>query len=285
MAVAKQKTRWGDSVEEVEGDSAVVLPQRQEYGPDESGVKTVVELKHKDNGKPVKETKRVKVSTFTRKVTPSMKARRQWARFGDARNATAEEEKSRTVVSTEEVVLERPHAAKKDEEQRTDQLAALASSNATLLVCRICGKRGDHWTSKCPYRSLAASKGITVGESPDNDSAGGLPSKPSSGGYVPPSQRPGAKVEGESMYKRREDNSIRITNLSEETREDDLEELCRPFGMLQRTFIAYDKETGESRGFAFVTFHRKEDAERAIKKLDGHGYDSLILRVEWFVDR
>lgn len=87
------------------------------------------------------------------------------------------------------------------------------------------------------------------------------------------------------MYKRREDNSIRITNLSEETREDDLEELCRPFGMLQRTFIAYDKETGESRGFAFVTFHRKEDAERAIKKLDGHGYDSLILRVEWFVDR
>ena len=51
---------------------------------------------------------------------------------------------------------------------------------------------------------------------------GGLPqagSKP--GGYVPPSKRGGAAGEGDSM-RRREENSVRVTNLSEDTREDDL---------------------------------------------------------------
>ena len=47
-------------------------------------------------------------------------------------------------------------------EKLSDPLAAMANSNASLLVCRICGKKGDHWTSKCPYKDLAASKGITV---------------------------------------------------------------------------------------------------------------------------
>ncbi len=56
---------------------------------------------------------------------------------------------------------------------------------------------------------------------------GGLPvagSKP--GGYVPPSRRAGAG-EGDSM-RRREENSVRVTNLSEDTREDDLRARPRP---------------------------------------------------------
>ena len=59
----------------------------------------------------------------------------------------------------------------------------------------------------------------------------GLPapgSKP--GGYVPPSRRSGAGGggEGDSM-RRREENSVRVTNLSEDTREDDLRvRLIRP---------------------------------------------------------
>jgi hypothetical protein len=47
-----------------------------------------------------------------------------------------------------------------------DPLAAMAGSNASLLVCRICGKKGDHWTSKCPYKDLAASKGLTLVRGP-----------------------------------------------------------------------------------------------------------------------
>ena len=40
-----------------------------------------------------------------------------------------------------------------------------------------------------------------------------------------------------------------------------------------------------ARGFAFVNFVHREDAARAVAKLDGHGYDNLILRVEFAAPR
>jgi translation initiation factor 3 subunit G len=45
--------------------------------------------------------------------------------------------------------------------------------------------------------------------------------------------------------------------------------------------LAVDKNTGENRGFAFINFVHREEAERAIRTLNGFGYDNLILRVEW----
>ena len=51
----------------------------------------------------------------------------------------------------------------------------------------------------------------------------GLPaagSKP--GGYVPPNLKNRQAGEMDSYMKRREENSLRVTNLSEDTREDDL---------------------------------------------------------------
>ena len=38
---------------------------------------------------------------------------------------------------------------------------------------------------------------------------------------------------------------------------------------------------GVLKGFAFVNYHHKEDAARAIQALNGYGYDHLILSVEW----
>ncbi len=64
-----------------------------------------------------------------------------------------------------------------------------------------------------------------------------------------------------------------------------VQELFSPFGPISRIYIAYDRETGESRGFAFVNFVHREDAARAVQKLDGHGYDNLILRVEFAAPR
>lgn len=39
-------------------------------------------------------------------------------------------------------------------------------------------------------------------------------------------------------------------------------------GPVARVFIAKHKETNQSRGFAFVTFHYRQDAETAMQKLD-----------------
>ena len=87
------------------------------------------------------------------------------------------------------------------------------------------------------------------------------------------------------MQKRRDENSVRVTNLSEDVTEGDLEELFGAFGQVQRIFIAKDRETGESRGFAFVNFIHRDDAQRAINKLNGFGYDNLILDVSWAAPR
>jgi translation initiation factor 3 subunit G len=75
------------------------------------------------------------------------------------------------------------------------------------------------------------------------------------GSYIPPSRRGGASTnDGDSMRRGRDDNSIRVTNLSEDTREQDLQELFRPFGAISRIYVAFDRETGLSRGFAFINF-------------------------------
>jgi translation initiation factor 3 subunit G len=237
----------------------------------------------------IKTTKKTRVHTATKKVTKAMLARKKWAKFGDAQRYKPGDE-SMTAVSIEEIFLERARATPKSESEKSgDALAAMASTgNTSLLVCRICGKKGDHWTTKCPYKDLAAMNTLGLGsEKPPGDDD---PSAPSKGGYVPPSMRAGAGAGagasmGDSMNRRREENSVRVSNLSEDTREQDLQELFRPFGPVTRIYVAFNRETGESRGFAFVNFVNKDDAQRAIDKLDGYGYDSLILRVEWAAPR
>src|SRR5579871_5672794 len=73
----------------------------------------------------------------------------------------------------------------------------------------------------------------------------------------------------------------RVTNLSEDATDADLRELFRPFGIISRLYLCKDRQTGKSRGFAFVNFSRRLEAEEAIRRLNGHGYDNLILCVEW----
>lgn len=48
-----------------------------------------------------------------------------------------------------------------------------------------------------------------------------------------------------------------------------MQDLFSPFGPISRIYIAYDRDTGEARGFAFVNFVYSQDAQRAIEKLDG----------------
>ena len=41
------------------------------------------------------------------------------------------------------------------------------------------------------------------------------------------------------------------------------------------------KTTIESRGFAFVSFFDRAGAQLAMEKLQGYGYDHLILKIDW----
>ena len=81
-----------------------------------------------------------------------------------------------------------------------------------------------------------------------------------SGKYVPPSKRAGATLSA---------------------KEGDLTELFSKMGRVHRVFVAKNLETKLCKGFAFVTMASKEMCELAMRELDGHGYDHLILKVEW----
>ena len=87
---------------------------------------------------------------------------------------------------------------------------------------------------------------------------------------------------GESMGRGRDDlYTLRVTNVSEETTDQDLRELFGRIGRVARVYIGRDRETGQGKGFAFVSYEDRFMAEQAIEKLDKYGYDNLILNVGW----
>ncbi|KHG28261.1 Eukaryotic translation initiation factor 3 subunit G [Gossypium arboreum] len=279
------KFRWGELEEDDNLD--FLLPPKEVIGPDENGIKKVIEYKFNDEGNKVKITTTTRVRKLAKaRLNKRALERRNWEKFGDA---VREDVGSRlTMVSTEEIILERPRTpGTKAEELKVpgDSLAQLSKGGAVLMVCRTCGKKGDHWTSKCPYKDLAAPVETFV-DKPVASEASVSASGSGKGAYVPPSMRAGAeRTAGSDMRRRNDENSVRVTNLSEDTREPDLLELFRPFGAVTRVYVAMDQKTGTSRGFGFVNFVNREDAQRAINKLNGYGYDNLILRVEWATPR
>ncbi|XP_022143427.1 eukaryotic translation initiation factor 3 subunit G-like [Momordica charantia] len=278
------KLRWGE-LDDDDSDLDFLLPPKKVIGPDENGLKKTVEYQFNEDGNKVKIT----TTSRTRKLAHARLSkhaveRRSWAKFGDA---VHEDVGSRlTMVSTEEILLERPRApGSKPEEPKVagDPLAQLGKGGAVLMVCRTCGKKGDHWTSRCPYKDLAPqADGLDKAVAPEATTAAPGATK---GTYVPPGLRPGAERTGTDMRRRNDENSVRVTNLSEDTREPDLLELFRPFGAVSRVYVAVDQKTSMSRGFGFVNFVNREDAQRSINKLNGYGYDNLILRVEWATPR
>ncbi|KAE8683095.1 methylsterol monooxygenase 2-2 [Hibiscus syriacus] len=288
MAIDKtepSKLRWGELEED--DDLDFLLPPKEVIGPDENGIKKVIEYKFNEEGNKVKITTTTRVRKLAKaRLSKRALERRNWEKFGDA---VREDVGSRlTMVSTEEILLERPRApGTKQEEMKAagDSLAQLSKGGAVLMVCRTCGKKGDHWTSKCPYKDLATPVETFVEKPAASETSVAAPGA-GKGAYVPPSMRAGAeRTTGSDMRRRNDENSVRVTNLSEDTREPDLHELFRPFGAVTRVYVAMDQKTGTSRGFGFVNFVNREDAQRAINKLNGYGYDNLILRVEWATPR
>jgi translation initiation factor 3 subunit G len=129
--------------------------------------------------------------------------------------------------------------------------------------------------------SLVTDSGVTIEE----EIAPLAGASTTNGKYVPPSMR-GGRGPGESMSRpsggSRDDlPTLRVTNLSEDTQEADLRELFGGFGRVARVYVGRDRETGAGKGFAFVSFEERANAQRAMEKVHGRGYDNLILSVQW----
>jgi RNA recognition motif-containing protein len=80
-------------------------------------------------------------------------------------------------------------------------------------------------------------------------------------------------------------NRLYVGNLSFHTTEDTLRTAFAQHGEVDEVKVVTDRETGRSRGFAFVSMADSAAAKRAIQSLNGFTLDSRELRVNEAEDR
>ncbi|KRT80388.1 RNA binding protein [Oryctes borbonicus] len=278
MPVAEEiKSSWADEVE-LEGGA---LPPPTEVR--ENGFKIVTEYKYEDEKK-VKIVRTYKIEKRT--VSKSIALRKTWKKFGESANDKPGPNPATTIVSEDvymQYVTSKEEDNKPEDESSIDKLKSLGDKS--VVRCRACGQ--EHWTTKCPWKDTV----LIGGKIPDDKKTPAVStgfnttetSKPGGSKYVPPNMRDGAakRPDNPNMARRDDTTAIRVSNLSESTTENDLEDLVKPFGPIQKLFLAKDKSTGACKGFAYIHFKFRNDAAKAIAALNGHGYDHLILNVDW----
>nr|XP_043624840.1 heterogeneous nuclear ribonucleoprotein Q [Erigeron canadensis]XP_043624841.1 heterogeneous nuclear ribonucleoprotein Q [Erigeron canadensis] len=73
-------------------------------------------------------------------------------------------------------------------------------------------------------------------------------------------------------------SEIFIGGLTREVVEEDLRDLCEPFGEVVEVKLVKNRDTNESKGFAFVAYRTKDVAQEAIKELHNKEYKGRTLR-------
>lgn len=263
---SKFATSWVDTMKEHHAADQLPPPTEKIEGD----TKIVTEYKFDDEGKKVKVTKTYQI--VRNEVTKGVLKRRQWRPFGKDQS---EDEKREATNMDEEIFMQ--FINQKDTETvEDDPWAKALEANKSLFKCRVC--MGNHATAQCP---LGTKPDETLTNDMTNLSLNRL--NTTTGKYIPRPQlmeatgRPSASM---SMRLREDLNTIRVTNLPGEMQDSDIKDLFGNLGRISRIFLARDKYTGTSRGYAFVSFEKHEQAQQAVDVFNGFGYANLILKVE-----
>lgn len=293
--MAPAASRWGDDADddddyattpiEQKTSTGITIPPTHTSRVDSKGIKLVTSYRANPSNPSglLKTITKIRVNKVVTREHRDVEKRRHWKKFGQA--AVDEDQSNVTIQSRDDIFLEDPNAD--TDLQEEDVAKALA------------GNLNEFW-AKQQRRQLERKYDVEAPGAGDEGVADGwakvgADGKAGVGGkYVPPSARGGKLAGGggglagmasrlgdKPVQDNRDQNTIRVTNISEDTTEADLQALFAPFGRISRVYLAKDKETMQSRGFAFVSFVHREDAARAMDKLQGYGYDHLILKLEW----
>lgn len=73
--------------------------------------------------------------------------------------------------------------------------------------------------------------------------------------------------------------SVYIGNLPYDVTEEQVIDLFKPFGEVNRAALVNDRETGRPRGFGFVEMANDDEARAAIEALSGKDYEGRPLTV------
>eukprot|EP00428_Durinskia_dybowskii_P018053 CAMPEP_0170225520 /NCGR_PEP_ID=MMETSP0116_2-20130129/12469_1 /TAXON_ID=400756 /ORGANISM="Durinskia baltica, Strain CSIRO CS-38" /LENGTH=335 /DNA_ID=CAMNT_0010476241 /DNA_START=45 /DNA_END=1049 /DNA_ORIENTATION=- len=285
---ARSNRKWADVDEDDEETFFAPGGKNFETRPDEHGIKTVVDYVERGS-KTYKVVKRVKQTVVTSWTNDKIKSRLDMKKFGKALTNDPTQEKNLVVRCEEEIPIEisrklAVQASVKDEAEEKfyeESLAMAENMNqqkkAWTEINRLKQVERDEVGAERPNDP---DKPSDIREAAEAAKAGDAPKST----YVPPSLRgkgEDGKGKGKGDFQQQQEASLRITNLSEDVREGDLQDLFGQVGRLQRVYLAKDPTTGQSRGFAFVTYYTREDAQKAIDRMNGHGYDNLILQVQF----
>ncbi|KAL7525989.1 hypothetical protein ACHAXR_004609 [Thalassiosira sp. AJA248-18] len=271
----------------------IKIPPTHTSRIDSKGIKIVTSYRA-DPSNPnrlLKTTTKIRVTYDKVSENVAVATRRKWKKFGQA--SVDEDQSNVTIQSRDNIFMEDPNA---DVDLQDEDVGKAIAGNLNAF-----------W-AKQTMRNLQRKHDVDGDDAGKEGGEGGADdgwTQVGSGGggggnkYVPPSARggaggmggkslaamaataPGGDAGGDRRNDNRDQNTIRVTNISEDTTEADLQDLFQPFGRISRVYLAKDKETMQSRGFAFVSFVHREDAARAMEKLQGYGYDHLILKLEW----
>lgn len=74
--------------------------------------------------------------------------------------------------------------------------------------------------------------------------------------------------------------NIYIGNLNYRVREEDLKQVMEEYGVVDSVKIIIDRETGKSKGFAFVEMPNDAEGKRAIEELNEAEYEGRRMVVK-----
>jgi len=74
---------------------------------------------------------------------------------------------------------------------------------------------------------------------------------------------------------------IIVTNIHEEASEDDIHDKFSEFGVVKNLQLPLDRRTGFVKGYALVEYETLQEAEGAIKDMDGAEFMDHSLHVDW----
>ncbi|KAK9450067.1 eukaryotic translation initiation factor 3 subunit G-domain-containing protein [Limtongia smithiae] len=287
LARKQPTSNWADDDDDNELPAPLITTN-----PD--GTKTVISFRiNPETGNKVKVTQRIKMTVVKERVNPLIAERKRWTKFGLERGPRQGPDMKTTSLG-ENAPLKLFVGWKESKEEEV-KVSAVETNKSKTIVCRNC--HGEHFTSRCPFKDRFPSSDVASDSAVSSPGGAGTPeptsAAPSSGAggrstYVPPHMRRGADSRGEGermgggMMRERDDSAtLRVSNLGEDVEENDLGRLFERFGRIQRLYLAKDKDTGRTKGYAFIGFYNVMDAKRACDRLNGYGFQNLILSVEF----
>jgi len=286
-----KSSRWADEIEDddyVPTISESAKEKETKLIP-KDGERIVTEIKiDPDSGKKTKIFRTFRLEKQL--VSKGVIERKNWPKFGQSKKDPPGPNSYTTVVADDvqmQFLSSDKNAGNEMNPDDQNPFKLIQQEGKGVVRCRFC--QDNHFSAKCPFKDsgLPPMDNITNRITDDSLLDGKKDSESKPGIFVPPALRGGnRRGVGEMMpTNRKDETTIRVSNLPESMSETDMQELCAPFGKIERIFLAKDRTTGVCKGFAFVTYQTRDTAARALRALNGYGYDHLILNVEWSVKR